>query len=138
MEPSEEQLIKSLRTLFSVDSAPVYHDLEITVDDKTIYCIAGLLSVRSPHFENLINEAKQKQKSNIIKLEVDDVPATALIATVQYLMTANISIESIADAISVIEYAIAIDCQKCAVAARSYIESEVNQYVKQVRPFIDY
>jgi hypothetical protein len=88
--------------------------------------------VRTAHFANMINEARQQQKTSPVVITVADVPANAFIATVQYLMTAQLTLDSIATAINVIEYALKIECEKCAMAAKSYLEGVVKIYVQQV------
>lgn len=59
LDISEAELLTSLRSLFSVNKPPTYYDVVINVEDKSIYCIAGLLTVRSEYFAKLIAEARE-------------------------------------------------------------------------------
>lgn len=70
---------------------------------------------------------------NSVTLTIDKVSSTTLIATVQYLMTATLSLDSVGTAINVIKYSSEIGCEKIAIAAKSYLETIVNTYVQQVK-----
>jgi hypothetical protein len=132
LEQSEGELLYSIRSLFSINTPPMYYDTVFVVEDKQIFCVAGILAVRSKHFAQLLKSARDEEHSaKKITIKIQNVPAAPFVAVVQYLMLAIMTIDSVNTAIKVIEYATSIDCEKAASAAKTYLEITTNTYVQQ-------
>ncbi|KAL0481150.1 kelch-like protein Diablo [Acrasis kona] len=135
LKDHEQRMLKALKSLFSKTMTPNVHDLVIKVGEEQIHCLSGLLMSQSSYFKRLITEARSKSEDIPTVITIEDQKQDAIKNMVQYYMTAHMDIDSTTSALNVIELAKRVDCDKCCIAARTYIERQLLIFFDELKFF---
>jgi hypothetical protein len=106
----------------------MFSDIVFQVKDKLFYCIRSLLALRSAHFKQIITNAMNDNKEQVLRITIDNVSPSVFKSILEYLVSGSMTITDTGDAVDICLYATSIDLSQ---AATDIVHKQVKKSIEQ-------